>query len=1151
MSRKQLENLRFTRIETLFADLGRETNELQVVSSPTITGWTWECDSEGYYLDCSPEVEAVLGIPAKDFIGQSVPEFRLTQEARSVLKSAMDTGAYPIEVNLNYEGQNGETIPVVLSILSPHTSAGENGKSRIYLGFVRVQFAEVIIPEIETTDQEPLLPPPSPTRVARTTKRAPRIKSSVQRVRPVQDAKKETVEGLVKADVTNLLEMLDQDPSRSWSEDERLLVEQVAGQLTLAIENARLFQENINLLEETRLRNEELTTLNKIISTASRSLELKEMLQEILMQLLTILDVQAGLVSLVNMESQELSLVVHHNLPEALLDRLTGQGFDGTLCQLVYRRGEVISISNFQEGAPVDVTSLISMGLNSYIGIPLESRGIILGTACLFGNTPPRNDLVNPILMKTVGQQIGVAVENGSLFQQTQEALSETRRQTANLGILNEMARSLTSLADAQAVLENILKYTSELIDTTNFYIALYDNEANIVSFPLVIESGKKIEIANQPLRNSLGDYVIRNRQPLLITEKIETHMKELGTETIVTGIPTQSWLGIPMTFGEQVMGMMAVQSQLPNQFSERDRDLLTAVARQAAIAFQNVRLLEETRRRADQLQTAAVIARDSTGTLALDVLLDRAVNLIRVGFNYYHVSIFLLDEKREKAVVQASTGEAGMEMKQNAHSLGVGSKSVIGYVTQYAQPLVINDVSQDPIHRPNPLLPDTCAETGIPLKIGQKVIGALDVQSTKINAFVLDDISVLQTLADQLAIAVENARSYELSLQAVDEMRKADQLKSQFLANMSHELRTPLNSIIGFSRVILKGIDGPISDLQQQDLNAIYSSGQHLLNLINDILDLSKIEAGKMELNFEENVNIGDLINSVMSTVSGLVKDKPIKLNREISADLPGVRADPLKIRQVLLNLLSNAAKFTEQGSITIQAEAQPGPGQLPEVVISVIDTGLGISPEDRKKLFQPFSQVDPSATRKTGGSGLGLSISRHLVEMHSGRIGVESDVGKGSKFFFTLPFPLKGISSGEAESTEPTSSSQPLVLAIDNERPIIQLYERYLKNHGYQVYGLTDPTRVVDLARKLHPAAITLDVMMPGCDGWQVLENLKDDPETRQIPVIICTILEDQGKASNLGAADYLTKPILEDDLVCALARLNGEAPRQRFQD
>jgi signal transduction histidine kinase len=779
------------------------------------------------------------------------------------------------------------------------------------------------------------------------------------------------------------------------------------------------------------------------------------------------------------------------------------------------------------------VNTLLRLGFLSYLGIPLESRGKTLGTICLFGKKS-RPDKAIPSLVHAVGQQVGVAVENARLFQQTQEALAETRRQSANLGVLNEMGRALTSSYTIEAVLENILQYTSRLLDTTYFYIALYDEKTNMVSFPLVIDGGERVQIPARPLKNSLTDYVLRNRQSLLLNENIEQNLQKLGIESVIIGGKTQSWLGIPMVIGEQVIGMIAVQSPEAGTFTERDHDLLNAVAHQAAIAFQNVRLLDELRRRADQLQTAAKIARDSTATLALDTLLERAVHLIRDNFNYYHVAIYLLDEDRERAVVQAATGEAGEVMKNQGYYLAVGSKSVIGYVTQSGESVVINDVFLDPIHRPNPLLPQTRAETGIPLKIGPQVIGVLDIQASEVNAFTPDDVSVLQILADQIAVAVENARSYELSLRAVEEMRQADQLKSQFLANMSHELRTPLNSIIGFSRVILKGIDGPINELQQQDLTAIYDSGQHLLNLINDILDLSKIEAGKMELNFEENVNLADLINSVLPTVAGLIKDKPITLQHNIAPELPTVRADPLKIRQVLLNLLSNAAKFTEKGSIHISAEVRPGMHDQPEVVISVTDTGPGIAPEDRKKLFQPFSQVDASPTRKTGGSGLGLSICRHLVEMHGGRIGVESEVGKGSTFYFTLPVPN---AKGAHEKIEMAQPSEPLVLTIDDEKPILQLYERYLHNHGYRAYSLTDPTKAVELARHLRPFAITLDVMMPGYDGWQVLRDLKSHAETRHIPIILCTILEDREAVSGFDIAAYLTKPILEDDLIQAL--------------
>jgi CheY-like chemotaxis protein len=367
--------------------------------------------------------------------------------------------------------------------------------------------------------------------------------------------------------------------------------------------------------------------------------------------------------------------------------------------------------------------------------------------------------------------------------------------------------------------------------------------------------------------------------------------------------------------------------------------------------------------------------------------------------------------------------------------------------------------------------------------------------------------------------------------------MRELEKLKSQFLANMSHELRTPLNSIIGFSRVILKGIDGPITDLQTQDLTAIYNSGQHLLGLINDILDLSKIEAGKMELTFDE-VDIEKLIKSVMSTVIGLVKDKPVRLEDDIEANLPPVKADSMRVRQVLINFFSNASKFTDEGTIKVTAKRQGA-----NVRISIIDSGPGISEEDQEKLFQAFSQVDASATRATGGTGLGLSISKQLITMHGGDIGLESEVGKGSTFYFTLPFYDSPEATAEPEITEDKvpDTEDLVILAIDDDEKVIRLYQRYLNKQGYRVVPLTDPKKAVERAKELKPYAITLDIMMPGYDGWQVLQDLKSEPETQNYPTLICSIVEDTKKGYALGATDYLLKPIIEDDLLGSLGRIN----------
>ncbi len=544
-------------------------------------------------------------------------------------------------------------------------------------------------------------------------------------------------------------------------------------------------------------------------------------------------------------------------------------------------------------------------------------------------------------------------------------------------------------------------------------------------------------------------------------------------------------------------------------------------------------------KRRNEYLAASAEIGRLVTSTLDLNTIFSRTVNLVSERFGYYHAAIFVIEETGFNAVLREATGLAGAEMKANKHSLSVNEHSVVGKATLTGETVVVNNTALDPTHKRNPLLPETRSEAAIALRVGSRIIGALDIQSTNVGAFTPDDLAVLQLLADQVAIAIDNARSYELSQQAVLEMREVDRLKSQFLANMSHELRTPLNSIIGFSRVILKGIDGPVTDLQQQDLTAIYNSGQHLLGLINDVLDLAKIEAGKMELAFDD-VNMTDLISSVMSTASGLVKDKAIKLVRNIHGELPMVRADAIRVRQVLLNLLSNAAKFTDEGEITVDASVETSPAGRPELLVSVTDTGPGIAPEDQAKLFQAFSQVDDSPTRKTGGSGLGLSISQQLIQMHGGRIGVHSSLGKGSTFYFTLP-----IYKGKDESLDPTGRK--IILAIDDDPQVIALYERYLEPQGYQVVALTDPTRARDRARQLKPFAITLDIMMPGYDGWTVLNDLKLAPDTRDIPVIICSIIEEQERGFSLGAADYLLKPILEDELISALNRLNADGKIQ----
>ena len=778
--------------------------------------------------------------------------------------------------------------------------------------------------------------------------------------------------------------------------------------------------------------------------------------------------------------------------------------------------------------------TLVHQNIRALAILPLWSGKRQIGVMQLQSETKHRFTGRETRTYPPLVDQMAISVENQRLFDQTQKSLSETE---LLYNVSNRIAQATDSQDMLALVVENILPSGA---DRASLMLIESDANGELVDLEMVgfhdvkgeyQRLGVHLPVASLPLIKSVTD------EPLIITDIYQYPLDTISRKTLEQFQIVANCM-VPLRSGGRLTGLLNASARFPTEFSQEDTRLLRIVGNGIAVALEKQRLLRQAQRRALELQTASEIARDTASTLSLDLLLNRIVNMLAERFGFYHAALFLLDEASTFGVIREATGDAGKEMKQRGHKLAVGSRSVVGTVTATGDPFILNDVHNNPMHFTNPLLPDTRSEMGVPLKLGTTVIGALDLQSKEVNAFNQDDVTVLQILADQIAIAIENARAYELSQKAIADMKEIDRVKSQFLANMSHELRTPLNSIIGFSRVIIKGIDGPINDTQKQDLSAIYNSGQHLLSLINDILDLSKIDAGKMELAFSD-VNLTDLINSAMSTAVGLVKDKPIKLHTVIPENLPLVHADNTRVRQVLINFMSNAAKFTDEGTITVEAIPQTGPNGKPEVMITVTDTGPGIDAKDQGKLFLPFSQVDDSPTRKTGGTGLGLSICRSLIEMHGGQIGLlRSELNKGSTFFFTLP-----VSAPEEVEEEPQTrvSLSNIVLAIDDDPKVINLYERYLKPHGYQVVALTEPKKAVERAKEVQPFAITLDIMMPEKDGWQVMRDLKNDPETRNIPIVVCSILESQEKGFSLGASDYLVKPFLQEDMINSLNRLN----------
>ena len=543
---------------------------------------------------------------------------------------------------------------------------------------------------------------------------------------------------------------------------------------------------------------------------------------------------------------------------------------------------------------------------------------------------------------------------------------------------------------------------------------------------------------------------------------------------------------------------------------------------------------------REQQAATSGVLAVLGRATSDLDAVLETVVDSARRLCRADVALIFLLEGDAYRLAIASGplTEEDRAYLAQ--HPLAQDRGTLAGRVGLERRPQQIADVLADPEYGRLDIQRHGGFRTtmGVPMLLDGEVVGVLVAWRTQVDPFSERATELLTTFAAQAAIAIRSVDLVNALKARTAEVEVASRHKSEFLASMSHELRTPLNAVIGFSEVLLERMFGDLNDRQEEYLRDIWSSGKHLLELLNEILDLSKVEAGQMTLEPTE-FSLQEALGHGLALVRERAARHGIRLGLEVAPEVGLVRADELRIKQVIVNLLSNAVKFTpDGGQVDVRAYTEGD-----EVLVTVADTGTGVAAGDRERIFESFQQGGRRAST-TEGTGLGLTLSKRIVELHGGRIWVESELGVGSTFGFAIPAGVPAPAAGAVADDPGRADGKGTVVVIDDDRRSIDLLTVYLEAAGLRVVSASDGRRGVELIRALKPAIVVLDILLPGLDGWQVLESLKADPATAAIPVMVVSILDERGRGLALGAAEYLVKPVSREGVLDALARCGPEA-------
>ena len=898
-----------------------------------------------------------------------------------------------------------------------------------------------------------------------------------------------------------------------------------AGQAGLAIENARL-------VEALQLRAETLALFNEVSRSVTAKLNLNEVLNIVAEMAPRLLECKRGSIFLLDADSGRYVPRVAYGFELERISSLTfapGEGLAGTVAQT----GMPLAVENVGED-PRFVPGPADLNLGSTVMAPLTVGNQVVGILCVDREEPHKFSTVEVATLAALADQVAVAVENARLFEQVRRFSQELERRVEER--TQELAEAMENLTEERDRVETLYRITSQLsvsldldhvlnralelvveaVGAERAAILMLEQEmssvpdsddASLISiealsrdmeqsgqliYRAALGTGERMPIGGMPTRFSQGKglagWVVEHREAAIVPDVLQDPrwVERRG------GDPQhRSALAVPLLTGDEVQGALLLFHSQPGHFDGTHLVLVETAAIQVAHTINNAQLYGLIRDQAERLgamlkarQVEAAKSRAILEGVADGVIVADANGLI-ILFNA--AAERLLELPREKALGRPTSemlGLYGSQARDWMETVDRWARQPEAYTNEeyLAARLEIEDRIVS-VHL-------------APVLMGDEFFGT---------------VSVFRDVTAEV---------------------EAKRAKTEFVSTVSHELRTPMTSIKGYVDLLLMGAVGGLTEDQQHFLTIIQNNTDRLTMLVNDLLDISRMESGRMTLS-PEAVRADALANRVIVAMEGRAEQSGLNLRSEVPPALPQVLADPDRVIQILTNLVANAINYTlSGGEVVVSARAQGD-----EVHISVSDTGIGIEPEDQEKIFERFFRSEGAVVQEAPGTGLGLCIVKSLVEMHGGRVWVESDLGQGSTFTFALPTVKSRRVACADETAEPVPTK---VLVIEDDPDIAKLIQLHLARDGREVLTAQRGDEAIKTAQRECPDLITLDIMLPDMDGFAVLEELKSNPATRKIPVVVVSVLPDRGECLRLGAVDYVTKPIDEGQLLHAVRKV-----------